>query len=188
MSDPIAGWHQEHKRFAQVLDLLEREIDAFHRGEHPNYELMSDIVYYLRHYADSVHHPREDAAFRRLVHRDPSLELQVNRLLQEHRVISIAGDELLQHLQEAEGDVMVPRSELEAAAATYLVYYRNHLNVEEQQIMPRAARLLTDEDWAQVAAVATGTSDPLFGDAAGARFSELRKQIEREAALRPEQL
>ena len=188
MSDPIAGWHQEHEKFAQVLDLLQREVDAFHRGERPNYELMSDIVYYLRHYADCVHHPREDVAFRRLVRRDPSLELQINRLLQEHRVISIAGDELLAHLQEAEGDVMVPRTELEAAAATYLVYYRNHLNVEEQQIMPRAARLLTEEDWAQVAASVATLSDPVFGGEGGARFGELRRQIEREAALRSEDL
>jgi len=187
MSDPIAGWHEEHERFAQVLDLLQREVDAFHRGERPNYELMCDVVYYLRNYADRVHHPREDVAFRRLLAREPEMELLINRLLQEHRVISVAGDELLAHLNEAERDVMAPRTELEAAAATYLVYYRNHLRVEEEQIMPRAANVLTDNDWAQVAATVGAAPDPLFGENVDSRLRELRRQIDREAAIPPDE-
>ena len=43
--------------------------------------------------------------------------------------------------------------------------------------MPRAAQLLTQEDWAAVAATVPAASDPLFGDDVEARFRELRKQI-----------
>ena len=43
--------------------LLRRELDAFHSGERPNYELMLDIISYLREYSDEMHHPREDVAF-----------------------------------------------------------------------------------------------------------------------------
>lgn len=182
MVDVLAGWHYEHKKFSQLLDLLQREVDAFHRGEQPNYELMTDVVYYLRHYADCVHHPREDIAFAQLVKHDPDMDLIVKRLAQEHRVISVAGDELLRYLDEATGDVLAPRTDLEAAASTYLVYYRNHLNVEERDVMPRAAELLTQEDWANVAAART-MADPLFGDGFDSRFRELRKQIDREAAV-----
>jgi hemerythrin-like domain-containing protein len=183
MVNPISSWHEEHEKFAQLLGLLEREVDAFHQAEQPNYELMSDIVFYLRHFADCVHHPREDVAFARLVLREPKLALVIKRLLQEHRVISIAGDELLKYLDEATGDVMVPRAALEAAAATYLVYYRNHLNVEEREIMPYAAQLLTDEDWAAVAGTVRSTADPLFGKDVDERFRELRRQIDREAIV-----
>lgn len=183
MVDSIAGWHTEHEKFAQLLNLLEREVDVFHLGEHPNYELMSDIVFYLRHFADRVHHPREDIAFARLAKRDPNVELLLNRLMQEHHVISLAGDELLKFLDEATGDVLVPRADLEAAAASYLVYYRNHLSIEEREIMPRAAQLFTDADWSAVSAIVRPTSDPLFGDDVDARFLELRRQIDREAAV-----
>ncbi len=183
MVDPLAGWHDEHAKFAQLLDILKAQVDAFHRGEHPNYDLMSDIVYYLRSFADCVHHPREDVAFRRLVMRDAGSELVINRLLREHRVITTAGDELLSHLDEAARDVLAPREALLAAAATYLVYYRNHLATEEREILPRAAYLLTADDWVAVIATIPAMTDPLFGDNVDARFQKLRRQIDREVAL-----
>ena len=44
MSGPLAMWHTEHVYFRRLLELLQKELDAFHRGERPNYELMLDIV------------------------------------------------------------------------------------------------------------------------------------------------
>ena len=153
MSDPIAAWHADHVRFTRLLDDLEAEVARFHEGGSPDYERMRDIVLWLRHYADGVHHPREDAAFERMARRDPSLALQVNRLRQEHRVIGNAGEALLERLESAANDGYAPRAGLEAAAATFLVYYRNHLRSEETNILPRAAGLLGEADWAAVAAV-----------------------------------
>jgi hemerythrin-like domain-containing protein len=181
MAEPFAIWHAEHVNFARLLDLLETEVSAFHRAEHPNYELMGNIVYYLRSFADRFHHPREDVAFTRLVERDPDMRLPINRLLQEHRVIATAGDEFFNRLNQVTGDIMTPRATVEAAAATYLAYYRNHIATEERDIMPRAAQLLTKKDWTEVAA--NVPPDPLFGDIVEARFQELRAQIAREARM-----
>jgi hemerythrin-like domain-containing protein len=46
----------------------------------------------------------------------------------------------------------VPRSELEVALATYLVYYGNHIAKEEEDVLSRAAQHLTAEDWQAVRA------------------------------------
>ena len=181
MSEPLAIWHAEHVNFARLLDLLETQVAAFHRAERPNYDLMGDIVYYLRSFADRFHHPREDVTFARISERDPEMQLVINRLLQEHRVIATAGNELVSRLNDVAGDVMTPRHALEAAADTYLVYYRHHIATEERDILPRAARLLTREDSAAVAA--TPAADPLFGDRVEARFHELRRQIALEARM-----
>ncbi|WP_196251611.1 hypothetical protein [Cupriavidus necator] len=43
---------------------------------------------------DRVHHPREDVAYARLVERDSGMQVVVNRLLQERRVIAIVGEAL----------------------------------------------------------------------------------------------
>jgi hemerythrin-like domain-containing protein len=180
MVDPISVWHGEHMHFRQLLDFFERQMLAFHAGEHPNYELMRDIVYYLHHFADRHHHPREDVAFARLVERDPGLRLGINRLLQEHRVILVAGELLLKYFDDILDDTVVERVTVEAAAATYLVYYRHHLAVEEDDVLPRAAQLLTPEDWAAVATAVPAGADPLFGADVGARYRELREQIMRE--------
>jgi len=181
MTEPVVAWHTEHVNFARLLDLLEAQVAAFHRGERPNYDLMGDIVYYLRTFADRVHHPREDVAFARLAEREPGMQFVIHRLLQDHRVIGTAGEELVNRINEAMEDVVSPRAALEAAAATYVVYYRHHLATEEREILPRAAQVLTDEDWAMVAATVPAASDPLFGGDVEARFQELRRQIAREA-------
>ena len=153
MVDQISAWHADHERFVRLLDLLEKEVVLFHSGEQPNYELMRDIVLWLRHYADGVHHPRENVAFERMAQRDPPLRVLVNRLLQEHRIIANAGEWLLERLEDAANGGFAPRADLEAAAATFLAYYRNHMATEEGMILPRAAKLLQDADWAAVAAV-----------------------------------
>lgn len=177
MTVRTAIWHAEHVNFARLLDLLEKQVAAFHAGEQPNYDLMLDIVYYLRHYPDQVHHPQEEVAFARLLQRDPTMKSQIGRLMQEHRVIAAAGETLLAHLDAVVADALEPRSIVEAAAATYLAYYRLHLAAEEKEIIPRAAELLTPQDWAAVAAAAPVGPDPLFGEDIEARFRKLRRQI-----------
>ena len=190
MADALYVWHTDHIHFAQLLDILEAQVSAFHRGESPNYALMADVLYYMRNFSDRVHHPREDVAYARLAERDPNTRLVVNRLLQEHRVLATAGDELLSRINEAGGDVVIPRASLEAAAATYLVYYRHHLSTEERDVMPRAAQALTEQDWAAVDATVPASPDPLFGGNVLERFESLRRQIGLDAkvGIEPERI
>lgn len=173
---PVNRWHCDHSNFARLLDLLEQQIDAMHKGGQPDYELMRLIVYYLRHNPDHSHHPREDVAFARMVERDPQLQLEIARRTQEHVVIAAAGEKLLDCLNQIIAGAAIERSALEAAAATYLVYYRHHLAAEEREVIPRAMQLLTSADWKAVAAIPT-EPDPVFGDGVDARYGELRKRI-----------
>jgi hemerythrin-like domain-containing protein len=181
MTDLAALWHAEHVNFARLLDLLEKQVAAFHEGEQPNYDLMLDVVYYLRHYPDEIHHPQEEVAFARLLDRDPTMKSQIDRLMQEHRVLAAAGETLLAHLDAVVADALEPRSIVEAAAATYLVYFRQHLAAEDNEVIPRAAKLLTPQDWAAVAAAVPSEPDPLFGEDLEGRYRKLRRQIALEA-------
>lgn len=177
MSDSIDLWHAEHKHFARLLDLLEQQVVAFHADDGPNYQLMLDVVSYLRYFPDRYHHAREDVAFARLATRDPSLAPLIDRLLQEHRVIAASGTELLKYLEQVIDDVVIERAKVEAAAATYLVYYRRHLALEDRDIVPRAEQLLTQQDWEAVVAAIPAGADPLFGENFEPRYRELRRQI-----------
>ena len=181
MTNPIAAWHTEHVYFNQLLSLLQKQVDVLHGGERPNYELMVDIVSYLRDYSDRVHHPREDVAFAHLAKHCPDLALILARLGQEHRVIAQAGEALLKALQSVLGGAIVPRAQIEMAAATYLVYYGNHIAKEEDDVLARAAKELTPEDWEAVRTAVNPMRDPLFDDEPEARFRELRRQIALES-------
>jgi len=185
MTDPIAAWHTEHVYFNRLLELLRGQLDVFHRGERPNYELMLDIISYLRDYSDQYHHPREDEAFACLAKRCPDMELVLARLRQEHRVIAHAGERLLGQLTAILDGTIVPRAEVEVALATYLVYYGNHIAKEEEDILTRAVQALTQEDWKAVKDAVSAKGDPLFGAHPEARFRELRRQLALEAAGSP---
>jgi len=167
MTAPIAAWHGEHAYFGQLLERLRRELDVFHRGGRPNYELMQEIVIYLRDYGDQYHHPREDEAFERLARRRPELALVLSRLHQEHRVIARAGEKLLAEIGAILTGEMMPRAQLEMALATYLVYYGNHIAKEEEDILARAAKDLTEEDWNAVGDAAPAGREPVRRPAPG---------------------
>lgn len=150
MATPIESWHAEHVEFQRLLEELRRQVDLFHTGERPDYERMLEIIDTLRESGDRSHHPREDVAFARLAKRAPDMALTLARLQQEHRVIAQAGDALRQLLVTALDGAMLPRAQVELAAAMYLVYYGNHIAHEEEHILHRAAESLTPEDWQAV--------------------------------------
>ncbi len=185
MKDPVGKWHEEHMYFHRLLELLRHEVDQLALGETPNYALMLDIIDYLRDYSDHVHHPREDAVFRRLARYCPDRELPLARLRQEHRIIAHTGQALRALLQEAASDAVVPRAEIEVAAASYLVYYGNHIEREEEDIMPLARKLLGDDDWQAARDVVPSASDPMLGPDPQERFRALRRRIALEAGVLP---
>lgn len=175
MTGQIAQWQAEHGNFSLLLSILEEQVARFRDGESPDYHLMLEIVSYLREFGDCYHHPREDAAFDILVARDPQMRLPVNRLLQEHRVIAVAGEELVARLNQVISDAYVLRASVEAAAALYLAYYRHHIATEERLVLPRARLLLSAQDWDAVARAAPSYPDPLFGSSPTATYQRLAR-------------
>ena len=84
------------------------------------------------------------------------------------------------YLEDILEDAFIARETVEAVAATYIVYYRNHIDSEETDILPQAAQLMKEEDWAKVAAAIPSAPDPLFGKDVSARYRDLHVQVARE--------
>jgi len=183
-ADRIAAWHADHVHFARLLDLLERELEQFGGAAAPRYELMEDIVYYMTHYSDAVHHPKEDLVFAVIKVRDPRLRRHVDELAWEHRILRETGDQLAHDLADIVNGAIAPRERLRRSAREYIVCMRGHMNVEEVEILPAAQRLLTNDDWPAVDARFGEVQDPLFASGADLRYAALREHIAREARQR----
>lgn len=181
MTNLIEAWRLDHSYFNRLLALLQKQVDAFHFGNQANYDLMLDIISYLRDYSDEMHHPREDVAFARMAAHCPDLELTLSRLVQEHRIIAQAGETLRKHLEAVLADAIVPKAQIEVAAATYLVYYGNHIAKEEEDVLPRAAQVLTPADWEAISNAVPQRHDPVFGVSSDERYKVLRRQIALES-------
>ncbi len=181
MTNPIEAWHLDHAYFGRLLALLHKQVDAFHSDNHPNYDLMLDIISYLRDYSDHMHHPREDVAFARMAEHCPDMKQPLARLTQEHRIIARAGESLRTLLDEILAGSILPKSEVEVTAATYLVYYGNHIAKEEEIVLSRAGQVLTAADWEAVRNAVPHRHDPLFGDTSDEHYKELRRHIALES-------
>ncbi|HZI83262.1 MAG TPA: hemerythrin domain-containing protein [Casimicrobiaceae bacterium] len=183
MTDAIALWNRDHANFAALLDLLERQLDLFHAGESPDYELMSDIMFYMSHYTDLVHHPREDLAFARIKQREPGVETVVDELSAQHAVLKRSGADLIRALEDIVNGSITSRANLEIPARAYLHTFRDHMRREETTLLPLAASLLRPRDWSAIDAEIRHVEDPLFGANAGERYAALRRQILREVRI-----
>ena len=93
----------------------------------------------------------------------------------------ISAQKLRQSLEQAVAGSFVAREDIEAVAAIYLAYYRSHFAREEKEVLPRAASILTAEDWKAVEAAGFAAADAPSQQASDEQFRELRRRIALQA-------
>ena len=181
MPHTLALWHAEHVNFARLLNLLDIELALFHGGKSPDYELMLNIMFYMTHYSDVLHHPKEDLVFAKIKERDRRVAATVDELATQHADLHRSGQELVRQLDEILNDAISSRESVEAVARDYVGSLRSHMRIEEEEILPLADTLLTKRDWSAIHAAVDHIEDPLFGKHPEGRYFALHQQIARQA-------
>ena len=180
MSTHIDTWREDHVHFSRLLNLLEAQIGFFHEDLTPNYELMLDITYYMTHYPDLFHHPKEDIVFEQVKKLDPAASTVVDELMRQHVVLRESGAKLVESLEGVIAGTMLARASVEAPGQTYIAYFRSHMLKEEAKIFPLALQLLSDQDLSADDAAEPSPADPLFGESVQQRYRSLHQHIARE--------
>ena len=176
MTDFIARWRDEHVRFAKLLDVLEAQLDRFHRGERPDYQLMFDVVQYMSSYADRFHHPPEDLAFAVVAEHDPQTRAPIGDLIAEHAVIRADGEKLVGLLEGALDDVILSRREVEEPGRDYIARLRRHIRREEL-LFPFVAKWLKARDWAEIRRKTALDPDPAIAARMHDRHATLQRLV-----------
>ena len=184
MTDTIATWQTEHLNFARLLDLLEEQLDELHTGTDPNYELMLDIMFYMTHYPDLLHHPREDVALEIVRKRQPGTGPLVDELMRQHAYIKQCGEELVADVDSIVNGSILSREQVEMPGRKYIEHFRKHMESEENEVLPLFAKHLHASDWSTINATVKHHNDPLFGGGEEERYATLRQEIAKQA-LRP---
>jgi hemerythrin-like domain-containing protein len=181
MPNTLAIWHADHLNFAKLLNLLEEQLGLFREGESPDYQLMLDIMYYMTHYPDVFHHPKEDLVFARIKERESPAVATIDKLTKQHAALKACGEKLVHDLDDIVNGSIVERERIETSALEYLANFRDHMRIEEIDIIPLAARLLRDRDWSAIDAAIRHIEDPLFGRKMDERYAAIAQQIERNS-------
>jgi len=184
MAKEIFNLRKEHVNFKKLLNLLDAQLDLLHRGEDPDYQLMTDILYYMTQYSDLIHHPREEAIFSLLVKRDSNAEQDVAEITRQHHTIGESGAhfyEKLENIINAESEIM-QLQEIEAPGRLYGTTLRAHMDKEEQSLFVLAEKLLNDDDWKKIKTETRTKPDPIFGEAIEDRFHLVCDQLARSSS------
>ena len=179
MKNEIFKLRKEHVDFRKLLELLDVQLGSLEKGKNPDYQVMTDILYYMTQYSDLIHHPTEEVIFALLTTRDPSVKDDVAELTKLHYTIGKSGACLYEKLGKIViGETEIrPLKEIEIAGRLYVTTLRTHMDTEEQGLFVLAEQLLNEDDWNKIRAETQTKPDPIFGEAIEARFHMVCDQL-----------
>jgi branched-chain amino acid transport system ATP-binding protein len=168
----------EHKNLGAMLYSLEMLIEEIDNGKQPDFTVFHGLLTYIDRFLDRYHHPKEnDYLFPRLMERAPDSVALIEELGRQHK----QGEELLVEILKAlsayefSGDVEYPG--FREAVLKYTQFEREHVLVEERDVLPRAQQVLEASDWKEIDTAFGENQDPMFGEKWNSEFSELLNKL-----------
>ena len=146
---------------------------------------MLDIMFYMTHYPDVLHHPKEDLAFACIRERERSIATVVDDLERQHGELHRRGEALVAGLGDIVNGSIASRESVEGPAREYVAAFRRHMDIEEEKILPLAARLLGESDWGAIDTAIGHIEDPLFGLNPSERYAALEEHLGRQVTAAP---
>ncbi len=169
----------EHRSLAAVLHgMLYLVHEIRDRGAKPNFALLGAMIYYIDTVPERFHHPKEDQyLFWLLRIRHPDAAPLLDRLKSEHQ----AGAERIRTLEQAlmryQHGGAAEFFNFMAAVEAYAAFHWDHMQTEENDVLPLAEKHLTVGDWQAIDAAFLGHTDPMVGVDAGVKYDTLFRRI-----------
>jgi len=169
----------EHRALAGVLTALRHLVrDIRAHGARPDFEVLRAIVCYVHAFPERLHHPKESALlFPAMRARSDEAAATLARLDDEHAQGDASVARLAMALIEYEQLGDARRDAFADAVERYVDGYLRHMEVEEREVLPLAARVLADADWKAIDAAFADNRDPLTGHPPEAAFRALFTRI-----------
>lgn len=140
----------EHQSLAAILHAVRFMLKEVAAGKlAPDVPLFKAMVHYLEAYAEQRHHPKEDLVFKVLAQRTGEGAEALAELGRQHA----AAPQRIAVLQKALADYVADPARFAGFAEafyTYADFYREHMMLEEDIVLPLVRKYLTAEDWTSV--------------------------------------
>ncbi|CAG0961741.1 hypothetical protein BURK1_00750 [Burkholderiales bacterium] len=174
----IAIIQDEHRAITAVIEGLRHVVEEVRAGRMAvDHALLGAMFHYIEAFPEKLHHPKEDDfLFARLRARAPDIAPVLDGLEHEH----VVGRERFSELKakweryRADAAALEPFAE---GVERYAHFHWRHMRREEDEVLPRAAKALTAEDWAAIDAAFASNDDPIVGVPASKAFRELFRRI-----------
>lgn len=178
--------HRDHVNLDKVLSVLKFTVDRLSDdkgvgGDSSASSVLHSIIYYIRTFPDRMHHLKEEAyLFPLLLKRRPESKDIIARLVEQHEEGKSRIEELNDAVVGFDKTSGESKSRLLNAANAYIEFQRQHIGLEERELLPMAREALTADDWDQVRKAFVSDNDPLFGENMETGFRVLFERITKE--------
>lgn len=165
----------EHQALAAILHALRFMLKEIRAGRlTPDLALFQAMVHYLDAYAEQRHHPKEERLFRCLAGRTDEGQVALHALALQH---ADAPGRIAALRDALAGYVSDPAAvePFVAAFEAYAEFYRRHMLLEEEVVLPLLRSHLTPADWQEVDAAFA--AEQTATEAAREDFSALFSQL-----------
>ncbi len=172
----------EHDALAAMLRTLPLLLEAQrHAGTPPDFGALRAMLFYVDEFPERFHHKKEsELLFPKLRARAPTLRATLDDLEADHAQGERAVRELQHSLLAWEQMGDSRRDKFEQQVKVYSARYLRHMKREETEVLPRAAEVLSGEDWAELDEAFGAHTDPLApraGQAVDEAYAPLRQRI-----------
>lgn len=177
----IESIHQDHRNIMKLLMVLRNKSDLLKEDKKIDYQLVKSIIVYLKTYSDKYHHPMEDLIYSYYLKYRVVTDQVANRLSDEHKQLKVITRELDDMVDMVLLDAIVPKDLFIEKLDLFVTKQNQHLNYEEQEILPAIKKSLTPDDWESLNQQWKHHEyvDPLFGDKISEKFKALAETINR---------
>jgi len=180
MIETLIGLQNDHRNLARLANLLASRAALPAQPDRMALALLVDAVYYLTHYPDIHHHPREDALAAWLQQQGALPQATVATLTEQHATLAVQGRDLLRDLESLMRAETETWPGLAPRLRAYAELLRLNMATEEADLLPIAFAEMLDAGSVPLDLAASDIGDPL-DEQAEARFTQLRAVIIAEA-------
>lgn len=180
MATVVDRLHEDHANMRRLLDILDRELDAVEAAENADFDLMRDVMRYLVHYSDAVHHPMEDLVYARLAERSVKARNDLVSIPEQHERIEAQSRRLHDEVGMVADGGLALRTEILKAGRDYSSGLRKHIEMEDLHLFPLVESTLDEEDLDEVQRVLDENEDPVFGKVVKEDYRVLYRHIDEQ--------
>lgn len=180
MSEILARLHQDHIHMAEVLNVLDRQLEVLRHPEgeqQPDLNLILECAHYFVSFPDKVHHVAEDKLFAKTEEVLPDMKSEFDRLRKDHQTLAREGEKFHHSIEKICAGEVQQRTVIINEIDNFVRLQRAHMDLEEGKIFPRAKAGLSAINFDEIEADYLATLDPIFSDKIEDYYERIREAI-----------
>lgn len=144
----LSSLHVESSYINKLLSTLQRQVDEWQPRCQPDFTLLYRTMRQLHDFPHDILEPKEDLVYQRLMERDADEAEELADIRDQHKDIHRMSSRLLHQLGDISHGIRTARRDrLRPQLKRFIDTFRQHIDVEENEIFPAAEKHLLDNDW-----------------------------------------